>query len=72
MGRIEMSRRELARVEVLARARSRDVAQPHEGPHDGDVHLYGALAVQHARKHGDALLSERVREITAAPAAPRL
>ncbi len=33
--------------------------QAHKGAHDGDVDLDGALAVQHAGEHGDALLGER-------------
>ncbi len=35
-----------------------------EGAHDGDVHLHGTFRAQHAGKHGDALLSEGVGEVT--------
>jgi hypothetical protein len=42
-----------------------DDAELDEGPHDGDVHLHGALGAQHARKQGDALLSEGVGEVPA-------
>ena len=45
------------------------LAQLHEGAHDRDVHLHGALAFEHARKHGDALLGEGVGQM-ARPATP--
>lgn len=38
-------------------------AQLDEGPHDGDVDLDGAFAMQDAGKHGDALLGKGVRRI---------
>ena len=34
-------------------------AQADERAHNGDVDMYGALAPQHAGKHGDSLLGER-------------
>jgi len=36
--------------------------------HDGDVHLYGLIAVQYAAEHGDALFCKSVREISGAAA----
>lgn len=41
-------------------------AQADEGPHDGDVDLYGAGAVEDARQHGDALFGEGVGGVSAA------
>src|SRR5262249_22215137 len=37
-----------------------ELAQVYECPHDGNVHLDGALAVEHRRKHRHALLCENV------------
>jgi hypothetical protein len=41
------------------------LAELHESPHDGDVHLHRALAAQDAGKHGHALLGEGHRDGTA-------
>ena len=41
---------------------------PDKRPHNGDIHLYGLLAVQDTGKHCDALLSENVGQVS--PAAP--
>jgi hypothetical protein len=38
-------------------------SQTHEYPHDGNVDLNSARAAQHARRHGDALLREDLRQI---------
>jgi hypothetical protein len=46
--------------------RREEFAETHERPHDLDVDLGGALAVQDARQHGHALLSESVRRGSAA------
>jgi len=40
----------------------------HECAHNGDVHFHRASAAEHAREHGDALLGECVRAITASTA----
>jgi hypothetical protein len=37
--------------------------QAHKNAYDGNVDLNGARAAQHARQHGDALLSENLRKI---------
>ena len=42
-----------------------DLAESDKGAHDGNVDQDGALAAKHGRKHGDALLCERVRQIAA-------
>lgn len=34
-----------------------------KGAHDGDVHLYGLIAVQNPAEHGDALLRESVGQV---------
>jgi hypothetical protein len=48
--------------------RRQEFTQPDEGPHYCDVHLRGTLTAKNARKHCNALLTERHREL-AAPAA---
>lgn len=42
-----------------------ELAQFNEGPHDLDIHLNGALAMEDTREHGHALLGENVGEIAA-------
>jgi hypothetical protein len=37
----------------------------HEGPHNGDVHLHGSLAVEYAGEHRNPLLGKNVGEILA-------
>src|SRR5260221_14246909 len=58
---------ELAGQVLMSR---KNLAQAHEGAHDGDIDVNGALTAKHAGKHGNALFGESVREI-AAPAATR-
>jgi hypothetical protein len=41
------------------------LAELNKRPHDGNVDLDGAVTVEHAGKHGDALLRERVSRIAA-------
>ena len=40
-----------------------------EGAHDGDVHLDGAIAVEDAGEHGNAVFGESVRKVATAAAA---
>ena len=40
-----------------------ELAQPHEGAHDGNVNLDGAVAVEDAGEHGNTLLGEGVRQV---------
>src|SRR5207245_2462137 len=42
------------------------LTQFHKCAHDRYVHLYCALAVQHAREHRDALLSEGIGQMSSA------
>jgi hypothetical protein len=43
--------------------RLKHLPQPDEGPHDGDVDLHGASALEDAGEHRDTLLGERVRQL---------
>src|SRR6185503_8566570 len=43
-----------------------NLADLHEGPHDGDVHLNGALAAKHAGQHRHAEFGEDVRRLSEA------
>ena len=49
--------------------RGENLAQAHEGTHDGDVDLDGPLAIQDAGKQAHSLLGEGVGQV--APAAAR-
>ena len=44
---------------------SEELARLHEGAHDGDVDLHGALAAQDAGEHGHPLFRERIGEVAA-------
>ena len=37
------------------------LAQPHEGPHDGNIDLDRAVTVKHTRQHRHALLRKHIR-----------
>ena len=43
----------------------KNFAHLYERPHDGDVHLNGRLAFEHAGKHRDPLLRKRIRQVAA-------
>ena len=57
---LALERRTLARQSDI---RLNRLAQMDEGSHDFDVHANRPRAAQDARKHRDALLGERVREV---------
>jgi hypothetical protein len=44
-------------------------AQPDESAHDEDIHLHGALTVEHGREHGHAQLGEGMGRPTCSLAA---
>ena len=44
--------------------RGENFAHSHEGPNDQNVHLNGALAIEHGGEYRDAVFGEGERKIT--------